>query len=82
MGQGPGPIGFPRRRIDDPVRSRILKLRTGRSEVRWVTTSKYRLFYILLFVLTLFPIKYTPEDFLDGSTFRLWICPRDRQELV
>ena len=34
---------------DDPVRSRVLKLRTGRLVLRWVTTGEYRLLYVLLF---------------------------------
>ena len=35
--------------IGHPVRSGILKLRTGRLVVRWVTTSEYRLLYVLPF---------------------------------
>ena len=31
-----------------PVRSGILKLRTGRSVLSWVTTGEYRLLYVLL----------------------------------
>ena len=37
-------------KIDHPVRSGVLKLRTGRLVVRWVITSEYRLLYVLPFL--------------------------------
>ena len=41
--------GHRSQRTEDPVRSPVLKLRTGRLVLRWVTTWEYRLLYVLQF---------------------------------
>ena len=41
--------GHRSQRTEDPVRSPVLKLRTGRLVLRWVTTWEYRLPYVLPF---------------------------------
>ena len=46
--------GHRSQKTEDPVRSPVLKLRTGRLVLRWVTTWEYRLLYVLLFVLPIF----------------------------
>lgn len=37
-------------KTEDPVRSPVLKLRTGELVVRWVTTCEYSLVYVLQFL--------------------------------
>ena len=44
--------GHRSQKTEDPVRSPVLKLRTGGLVLRWVTTWEYPLLYVLLFAMS------------------------------